>query len=199
MRPRASDGDGPPADGRAVGEAAMDEMMSRVARGDADAFTAVYDAMRAPVQATVRGVLRDPAQAEEVAQEVLLEAWVKSASFDPARGSARTWVQNIARRRAVDRVRSAQAHKDREQKAFRHEAPSFDSVVENVVQRLTEEAVRDALHALSDVQRQALTLAFYHGFSYTHVATVLDVPEGTVKTRIRAALTRLRVALRDER
>src|SRR5215510_13248953 len=84
----------------------LDWLLTHVARGDAGAFEAVYDQMAGPVYGLIRRVLRDPAQSEEVTQEVLLEVWRTASRFDPSRGSATTWVMTIAHRRAVDRVRS---------------------------------------------------------------------------------------------
>ncbi|MFI1467984.1 sigma-70 family RNA polymerase sigma factor [Streptomyces wuyuanensis] len=174
----------------------LDELLVRVARGDQQAFSRVYDAVCGPVLGVVRGVLRDPAQSEEVAQEVLVELWRTAARYQPSRGSALTWTLTLAHRRAVDRVRSAQAAVEREQKAARLSGtPAFDDVVEQVEARLEREQVRRCLRTLTELQRQSVTLAYYRGLAYREVAELLSVPLGTVKTRMRDGLIRLRDCL----
>jgi RNA polymerase sigma-70 factor, ECF subfamily len=178
-------------------DAAPDDLvLSRVARGDEAAFEELYDRYAGAVYGMIRSVLRDPAQSEEVAQEVLVEVWRTAARFDPARGSARAWVLTMGRRRAVDRVRSAQAAGDREQRAAAQAgAREFDEVVEEVESRLEQQQVRRCLGGLTDLQREAVDLAFYRGFSHREVSELLTVPLGTVKTRLRDGLIRLRDCL----
>ncbi|MER6995913.1 sigma-70 family RNA polymerase sigma factor [Streptomyces sp. NPDC000410] len=174
----------------------LDELLVRVARGDQEAFSRLYDAVCGPVLGVVRGVLRDPAQSEEVTQEVLIELWRTAARFQPSRGSALTWTLTLAHRRAVDRVRSAQSAADRDQKAARlARTPAFDEVVEQVEARLEREQVRRCLRTLTELQRQSVTLAYYRGLAYREVAELLAVPIGTVKTRMRDGLIRLRDCL----
>jgi RNA polymerase sigma-70 factor (ECF subfamily) len=173
-----------------------DELLLEVAKGDQDAFTALYDRIAGPVLGVVRSVLRDPAQSEEVAQEVLVEVWRTAARFRPDRGGALTWVLTIAHRRAVDRVRSAQAAGDRERKAALLErTPAYDEVSEAVDHRLEREHVRRCLRALTQTQRESLVLAYYRGLTYRQVAELLAVPLGTVKARMRDGLIRLRDCL----
>lgn len=175
---------------------ALEDLLAQVARGDQDAFTEVYDVVCGPVLGLVRSVLRDPAQSEEVTQEILVELWRTAARFRSARGSAMTWVLTIAHRRAVDRVRSAQASTDREQRAALLErTPAFDDVTEQVEARLEREQVRRCLRALTELQRQAVTLAYYRGLAHREVSELLSVPLGTVKTRLRDGLIRLRDCL----
>ncbi|MEU6574547.1 sigma-70 family RNA polymerase sigma factor [Streptomyces sp. NPDC046805] len=173
-----------------------DELLVLVAGGDQRAFEELYGLVSGPVFGLVRRVVRDPAQSEEVAQEVLLELWRCAARFDPGRGSALSWILTLAHRRAVDRVRSARAAGMREQReARRAHAPAFDQVSEEVEAGLEREWVRRCLDRLTALQRQSVTLAYYDGYTYREVAERLSLPLGTVKTRMRDGLTRLRECL----
>jgi len=166
-------------------------LLARVARGDHAAYEVVYDQFAGPVYGLVRKVLRDPAQSEEVAQEVLLEVWRTASRFDPVRGSASSWVMTIAHRRAVDRVRSESAATAREQRLTPGPV-SGDDVAELVETALDRQRVRRCLGALTPVQAESVKLAYYAGYSYPQVAKLLGIPLGTIKTRIRDGLIRLR-------
>jgi RNA polymerase sigma-70 factor (ECF subfamily) len=165
--------------------------LALVARGDHAAFERVYDQFAGPVYGLVRKVLRDPAQSEEVAQEVLLEVWRTASRFDSGRGSATAWVMTIAHRRAIDRVRSETAATAREQKLTPGPV-SGDDVAELVETRLDRQRVRRCLGGLTTLQAEAVKLAYYAGCTYPQVAELLKVPLGTIKTRIRDGLIRLR-------
>ncbi|MGC5344944.1 sigma-70 family RNA polymerase sigma factor [Streptomyces sp. DT24] len=174
----------------------LQELLALVARGDQPAFATLYDAVCGPVLGLIRSVLRDPAQSEEVAQEVLIEVWRTAPRFQPSRGSAMNWVLTLAHHRAVDRVRSAEASAVREHKAaLLDRTPAFDEVTEQVEIRLEREQVRRCLRTLSELQRQSVTLAYYRGLTYREVAELLSVPLGTIKTRLRDGLIRLRDCL----
>lgn len=178
------------------GEPDAQQLLHRVAKGDEAAFTQLYDLLAAPVFGVVRRVVRDQAQSEEVTQEVLVELWRTAARYDPAKGNALTWAITIAHRRAVDRVRSAQARSDREQRAAQQDVHrDYDSVSEQVAVRLEREQVRRCLRGLTDLQREAVLLAYYGGRSYPEVADLLHTPLSTIKTRMRDGLIRLRDCL----
>ena len=181
------------ADGTAPG-ADLAALLARVARGDEAAFEAVYDQVAAPVFGTVRGVVRDPSLSEEVTQEVLVEVWRAASHFDPARGSALAWVATIAHRRAVDRVRFEQRSSERERRAA-SSAIAYDEVADTVADNLERERVRRCLGWLTELQREAVTLAYYGGYTYREVAVMLGVAAGTVNTRMRDGLIRLRDCL----
>ena len=172
------------------------ELLARSARGDEQAFSSLYDAVIGPVFGLVRGVLRDPAQSEEVAQEVLVDVWRTAARYEPERGGVMNWVLTLAHRRAVDRVRSAQASAERDNKAaLLARTPDFDQVSDEVETRLERESVRRCLRTLTELQRESVTLAYYRGLTYREVGELLSVPLGTIKTRLRDGLIRLRDCL----
>jgi len=178
---------------RPVGPTGLDDLLAAVARGDQAAFARLYDACAGHVYGLVRRVLRDPAQSEEVAQEVLVEVWRTAPRYDPCRGTALGWILTIAHRRAVDRVRSEQASRRREDADGRaRPADAHDAVAEEVELRLEHQQVRRALASLTALQREAVELAYYGGYTHREVADLLGAPLGTVKTRLRDGLLRLR-------
>lgn len=182
--------------GGPAAEASLEGLLVGVARGDSAAFDEVYTRVSPVVLGVVLRVVRDPAQSEEVAQEVLVEIWRTASRYDPGRGSANAWVCTMAHRRAVDRVRSAQSAADREERAGRRDgSPAYDAVVEEVEARLEREQVRRCLASLTELQRESITLAYYGGYTYREVAELLGVPLGTVKTRLRDGLIRMRDCL----
>lgn len=173
-----------------------EDLMLRVAKGDEAAFERLYHVVSGPVFGVVRRVVRDVAQSEEVTQEVLVELWRTAPRYSPDRGSALSWAMTVAHRRAVDRVRSAQARADREHKvAAGSMQRDFDVVSEQVAIRLEREQVRRCLSSLTELQREAVLLAYYGGRTYPEVAELLDAPLSTVKTRMRDGLIRLRDCL----
>ncbi|MGY0489781.1 sigma-70 family RNA polymerase sigma factor [Streptomyces sp. WG-D5] len=174
----------------------LETLVGRVALGDEAAFASVYDMVMGSVLGTVRAVLRDLAQSEEVAQEILVEVWRTAPRYRSDRGTAINWILTLAHRRAIDRVRSVEAATARDRKAaLLDHMPEFDHVTEQVEARLEREQVRRCLRTLTEIQRQAVTLAYYRGLTYRQVAEALTVPLGTVKTRLRDGLIRLRDCL----
>jgi RNA polymerase sigma-70 factor, ECF subfamily len=200
VSPRARGGDPwperPAAGAADARELDPDELLRRVARGDERAFAQLYDQLSARVYGLARRVLRDPAQAEEVAQEALVEVWRTASRFDAARGSAIAWALTITHRRAVDRVRAAQAGAERERRVATASVQTpYDDVVEEVTANLEQQQVRRCLQGLTELQREAITLAYYRGHTYREVAELLDTALPTIKTRMRDGLIRLRDCL----
>jgi RNA polymerase sigma-70 factor, ECF subfamily len=181
-----------------VVDATGEELLVAVAGGDTRAFGVLYDRVTPQVLGVALRVLRDRSLAEEVTQEVMVEVWRKATRFDPERGTASGWITTLAHRRAVDRVRSEQASRDRDDRVSRRDEPrAFDQVADEVQVRLDHWQVRRALAELTDRQREAIELAYFGGHTYRDVAKVLGIPEGTAKSRLRDGLLRLRQALED--
>jgi RNA polymerase sigma-70 factor (ECF subfamily) len=189
----ASSAGSPPADD---GAPELATLLSASARGNEQAFAALYDRTSSRVYGMVLRVVRDPAQAAEVTQDVYLQIWREAARFDAERGSVISWLLMIAHRRAVDRVRSARAATVREDRyAVAQVDPPYDQVSERAHANLEAQRVRNALQDLTETQREAISLAYFAGYTHREVASLLDLPLGTAKTRIRDGLIRLRDAL----
>ncbi|WP_432043325.1 ECF RNA polymerase sigma factor SigK [Streptomyces cadmiisoli] len=189
-------GDAPIRRTRSPDDARVDDLLLRAAEGDEQAFAGVYDALAPPVMGLVCRVLRNEAQAEEVTQDVMVEVWRTAGRFRAERGAARVWVLTLAHRRAVDRVRSVAASRARELRAWalEHERP-FDPVAEEVEVREDYRIVFRCLSELAARLRLPLVLAYYEGLTYAEVADSLATPVGTVKSRMRQGLHRLRECL----
>lgn len=173
-------------------------LLQRAGRGDQAAFAELFDELSPMVHGVVLKVVRDPSHAEEVTQEVFVELWRLAARFDGSKGSARSWAATLAHRRAIDRVRSEQATRDRHDREARQAGRDHDHVVSEVESSLDQARVRRALAQLSDLQREAVELAYFGGHTYREVAVLLGVAEGTVKSRIRDGMIRLRDELGGE-
>ncbi|MGC5075589.1 ECF RNA polymerase sigma factor SigK [Agrococcus sp. DT81.2] len=174
-------------------ETTLEQCLVRAAEGDQRAFAELYDASSSRVFGLVLRILVDRAQAEEVAQEVYLEAWRQAKRFDPDRGAAISWLLQIAHARAVDRVRASQSQRDRDARIGVRDTPvPVDTVAEHAEVALESARARKALRELSDPQREAIELAYFDGLTQTEIAERVGAPLGTVKTRLRDGMVRLR-------
>jgi RNA polymerase sigma-70 factor, ECF subfamily len=173
--------------------ASKEELLGRIARGDQAAFGELYDQVAPRVLGLVKRLLIDHAQSEEVTQEIFLEIWQTASRYEPGKGGASTWIMTMTHRRAVDRIRASQAGRDRDNRiGIRDLAVEYDQVAEVVEVRVEHERVEKAMSRLTELQRQAVSLAYYGGYSQSEVAEMLSVPLGTVKTRLRDGMIRLR-------
>ena len=185
------DGVDVPEDGSA-GDLVADLLVS-VAHGDQSAFAELYDLLSSRVFGLILRVLVNRAQSEEVLQEVFLEIWQSAGRFAPNKGQGRTWVLTIAHHRAVDRVRASQSSSDRDVRAgIRDAGVAHDSVAEQAELSIEGERVVTALKTLPEPQREAIVLSYYGGYSQSEIAVLIGAPLGTVKTRMRDGLSRLR-------
>ena len=174
----------------------LTELLQLSARGQETAFAELYDLTSARIHGVVLRVVRSPEQAAEVTQEVYLDIWLHAANYSPTRGSALGWMTTVAHRRAVDRVRYLTNTKARDERYGQGSTErEADQVWENVQQDFETQRVRKALHILTASQREAIDLAYFGGFTQREVAGLLRVPLGTVKTRIRDGLIKLRDAV----
>lgn len=173
-----------------------EDRLARIASGDQRAFADLYDATSSRIFGLVRRLLVDPAQSEEVTQEIYLEIWQTASRYRPERGSAMSWMLTMAHRRAVDRIRASQASRDRDARVgVRDYEREYDEVAEHAEITMEGERVQRALAGLTELQRQAVELAYYRGLTHAEIAEQLHVPVGTIKTRIRDGMIRLRDAM----
>jgi RNA polymerase sigma-70 factor, ECF subfamily len=185
-----------PAAGGHASAARLAELVALSAHGHEDAFAELYDLTAARIHGVVLRVLRSADHAAEVTQEVFVEVWRQAARYSPEKGSVLAWMTTMAHRRAVDRVRSVSREAVRDE---RYAAAAADQAVDyvwaGVEQRLDAERVRKGMASLTAIQREAITLAYFGGYSQSQVAQLLNLPLGTVKTRIRDGLIGLRDVL----
>ena len=175
---------------------AVDALLERVSAGDRAAFDELYRTTQARLVALSWYVLRDPHLAEEVVQEVMLEAWQGARGFDRGRGRGISWLTTMTRRRSIDRVRATQASRDRDHRdAMREDAAVTDSVEHQGETLFESDRVRRAMSRLPIVQRRAIELSYLEGYGLAEVAAMTGVGMSTAKTRVRDGLIRLRVIL----
>jgi RNA polymerase sigma-70 factor, ECF subfamily len=176
----------------------LTRLLERAGTGDRAAFAELYDAVVTRVFGLARRVVRDPAQAEKVAQEVMVDVWRHAPRFDPVLGSALSWMLSITHRRAVDKVRSEVAARRRTRDvAILEPTVARDPAGEAAEASGSVGRVRAAFEVLTDLQRQAIELAYFDGLTYRQEAETLGTPLGTVKTRIRDGMLRLRPVHED--
>ena len=177
----------------AAPDLSIESLLRSVAGGDRAAFAELYDRTSSRVMGLVIRLLRDRAQSEEVTQEVFLEIWQQAERFDANRGSGMAWVLTMTHRRAVDRIRASQKSHERDLRiGIRDMERDFDGVSEAVEIRVENERVKRAMSRLTPLQREAVILAYYGGYSHSEMAEILAIPLGTVKTRLRDGMIRLR-------
>lgn len=173
--------------------APLTEVLLKVADGDRAAFGELYDRTAPRILAFIRSLLIDRAHSEEVMQEVFLEVWQVASRFDPSKGNAFTWIRGMARLRAIDRIRSTQSGRERDIRiGIRDYGLEYDEVAETVELRIERERIDAAMQSLTELQREAISLSYYGEYSCAEISGMLSVPLGTVKTRLRDGLIRLR-------
>lgn len=162
-------------------------------------FNQWHDEIRLTVRSAVRRHVRIAAEADEVEQDVMLELWVKGDRIDWTNGCPHGWASTVAKRRAIDHVRSDRSRTRREDRVDRERVPMVNLVAEDVIVRLDRAAVIGALDVLNSKQREAIMLAYFGDHSYAEAARILGLPVGTVKRRIRDGMVHLRAKLSDLR
>lgn len=182
--------------GRDANAAHLAELVARSSRGHEDAFAELYDLTASRIYGLVLRILLSADHAAEVTQEVFVEVWRQSARYAPDKGSVLAWMSTMAHRRAVDRVRSVSSEVARDEHyAINTVVREADHVWEDVEKKMDVERVRKGMASLTAIQREALVLAYFGGYTQSQVASLLKLPLGTVKTRIRDGLIGLRDAL----
>jgi RNA polymerase sigma-70 factor, ECF subfamily len=179
-------------------ESSPERLIALSAAGDRGAFRELYRAFSPAAYGLALRVLRDEHLAQDALQEAFIQVWTEAARFDSRSGSARAWIMTLVHRRSVDRVRRDQSDRQRGRAwGVGQLDTDHDSVAEIVELRAEHRRVRSALAALTPVQRQALDLAYQRGMTQTQIASHLDIPLGTAKTRLRDALLRLRQEMEE--
>ena len=174
------------------------DLVRAVARGDETALAAIYDRYRLILFGLILRILHDRQEAEDVLQETFLQVWRRATDFDEARGRAFTWLVTIARSRALDRLRALGARSRLAAEAAQAPADHVGNAAEDALESEQGTIVRQALAELPDEQRRALFLAYFEGLTQSEIAARLDQPLGTIKTRMRSGLIKLRELLRRQ-
>lgn len=172
-----------------------ERLVERIVAGDEPALAEVFNRHSPYVQSFSRRILRNETLAEDVVQEVFLRLWNEPARYDVARGSLRSFLLAQSHGRAIDLLRSENARRMREQRDAAKHVATVPAVEERVLQLDVGDRVRKALLELDERQRRAIELSYFEGRSYRETATFLGLPEGTVKSQIRAGMRRLRSLL----
>ena len=172
-----------------------EELVGAVAQGHPPALELIYQRYGGPIYVLARRVLVDDSLAEEVVQEVFLKLWQEPERFDPQRGALRSFLYRQAHSRAVEWIRAEEARRRREDRHDRENLRMPDDLETEAWQLIRSELVKEAVAELSEGEREAITLAYFGGKSYREVAALLDVPEGTIKSRINRARNLLREVL----
>jgi RNA polymerase sigma-70 factor (ECF subfamily) len=176
-----------------------DELIALVVRRQEQALGAIYDRYGRLVYAVALRITGDRQTAEEVVQDVFQSIWQAAGSYQPGAGAFASWLLGISRHRAIDATRSKRERARARERELNFDMPIADErgLDQEVDQRLLRETVRDALRALPDAQRRAIELAYYGGKTRAEIADELGEPVGTIKTRLRLGLLKLRDLLRD--
>ena len=183
---------------RSVRETAWADYIRRCAAQDQSALGALYDDSSRHVYGIALSILRDPADAEEVTLDVYSQVWRSAAVYSAQRGSVVAWLLTLARSRAIDRLRARLNRQNREEPLG--DSPTFCATggtpEDSAANEQTRQKIQRALNSLSLHQREAVELAYFSGRSHSEVAAYLDIPLGTIKTRIRMGIMKLREELR---
>ena len=180
-----------------LGDASDAALVVAIGRYREDALAEAYRRHAGAVFALSSRVMGRGPQAEEVVQEVFLRLWSQPDRFDPGRGSLRSWLLAQTHGRAVDQLRSEGSRRIREEREARQRAEAGYDLEREVWDLTAADRVKGAVAVLPDDERRAIELAYFGGRTYREVAVILDAPEGTIKSRIRAGLRRMRVTLHD--
>ena len=174
----------------------LDSLLDGVRAGDKAAFSALYDAIAPQVLGLATHILRDQAQAEEVTQEVFVEVWQKAHTFDPGRGSAKSWVLRLAKSRSIDRLRSWRSAQARDTEDFNLQLTTWVAPAEEeAAQRLESQELQELIDSIGEPHRSALMLAYFGEYTHQEIADATGVALGTAKTRVRDGLQKLRKAV----
>ncbi|MCS4593778.1 sigma-70 family RNA polymerase sigma factor [Brevibacterium sediminis] len=175
-------------------------LLIRIAEGDRSAFEELFTTHSRILMAVILRIVKSRTLAEEVLQDCFTEVWTRCSGFDPGRGSGRAWLITLCRRRAIDCVRSVQAQQDRDfADGLRTTAEASDQVEQTVIARAESDRTVSALRILPDEQAEPIVMAFYQGMTHTQISENLQVPLGTIKSRIRDGMKKLREELEASR
>ncbi|MCQ4613685.1 MULTISPECIES: sigma-70 family RNA polymerase sigma factor [Corynebacterium] len=173
-----------------------DRLLESVRAGDKVAFAELYDVLAPQILGLTTHILRDRAQAEEVTQEVFVEVWLSAHTFDPHRGSAKSWVLRLAKSRAIDRLRSWRSSQARDTDDFNSQLTTWVAAAEDEAQqRLESEELQELIDSIGEPHRSALMLAYFGELTHQEIADATGVALGTAKTRVRDGLQKLRKAV----